>query len=90
MGSLVGSVQRRLDQGEHFARFSVPAEPLFGEKEVAVDLDFEYPTGRLQELDVAVGISLHYFRRQTGGARLVVSDHAVFYGDFHPTLTRNG
>ena len=55
---------------------------------LAVDLHFEHSAGRFQQLDVAVGKRLLQFRRQTGGAWLVVSDDAVFDGDFHARASR--
>jgi hypothetical protein len=56
---------------------------VLGEDQRAVHLDLERAARRIQKLDIAVGKGLFQLRRQTGSAWLVVSDDAVFDGDFH-------
>jgi len=56
---------------------------LLGENAATVDLDLEDAARRLDQLHVGVGVGLANFGRQTGGARLVVSDDAVFDRDPH-------
>ena len=82
------SADRFGDQLQYLARVGVAIEGFLREHQRAVDLHFEHSAGRFQQLDIAVGKRLLQFRRQTGGAWLVVSDDAVFDGDFHARASR--
>jgi hypothetical protein len=62
------------------ARLRKAAGLLLGEDELVVDRDLEHPAGSLDELGLDAKLPLDLFR-QTGGARIVVSDGAVLDGD---------
>ena len=64
----------------------MPAERLLGERQTAVDRHLEHPARRLHELDGRLGEPLPDLRRQTGGARFVVSNDAVLDRYAHPWL----
>ena len=70
-------------QPEHFSRLGVAPLRLLGENATPVNLNFEHPAGRLDQLHVGLGVGLADFGRQTGGPRLVVSDDAVFDRNAH-------
>jgi len=62
------------------------AQCLLREHELAVHRHLEDPSRRLGQADLGLGEGLTDLRRQTGGARLVVSDDAVFDRHPHPDL----
>jgi hypothetical protein len=79
-----------LDDLEHLARGSVPAQSPLGEHELTVHRDFVYPARGLDELDVGVLERFLDLGRQTGSPWLVTSDPAVLDRDAHTILQKNG
>ena len=74
-----------LDQRAHLALLGVPSVLQLGVNERAVDFHFIRPAlggDEAEALDVPF-ILVQQFSRQTGGARGVVSNSAVFDGDDH-------
>lgn len=55
---------------------------MLGEDQFAVEANVEDPTASLDQVGSLAELSLN-FVRQTGGTRLVVSNHAVFDCDRH-------
>jgi OmpA family protein/thrombospondin type 3 repeat protein len=61
----------------------VPAKRLLGEKQLVVDGDLKYTTGRRNQLHVDAWNPVPQLSRQTDGSRLVVSNDAVFDANTH-------
>jgi hypothetical protein len=61
----------------------MPAQLGFLEDWLAIHQHFESTSPRRDHLDLRAGEALLDLRRQTGGARLVVSNDAVFDADLH-------
>jgi hypothetical protein len=74
-------------QSQHLARPGVPAQPPFGEQQVAVETHLEHTTRGLLELYLHLRKGLVQLGRQTGGPRLIVSNDAVFDRDAHRAET---
>jgi hypothetical protein len=66
----------RLELGGDLAGLREAAGLLLREDDLVVDRDLEHPAGSLDELGLDAELPLDLFR-QTGGARIVVSDGAV-------------
>ena len=69
----------------HLTRLGVTAQLALGKDQPAVDTHFKDPAAALTERDGGAELPLE-LRRQTGGARLVVSNHAVEDLDVHRRL----
>jgi hypothetical protein len=72
---------RRFD----LARFREPAGLVLAECRHAVDHDVKHTAGALDQCGIGAE-SLLQVGRQTGGPRVVVSNHAVGDGDIHGSL----
>lgn len=69
----------------HLTRLGVTAQLTLGKDQLAVDTHFKDPAAALTERDGGAELPLE-LRRQTGGAGLVVSNHAVEDLDVHRRL----
>lgn len=70
-----------LHRPDHFSRLGESIDGFLGEDLVSVQMDFEHPSSAFDETRGNVE-ALFNLVRQTGGAWLVVSLHAIFDGDF--------
>jgi hypothetical protein len=66
----------------------VAAELSLGKDQITVEDDLVDTTGRLDQLDLGVGVGLVNLGRQTGGPWLVASNTAVFNRYLHTPLHR--
>jgi len=64
----------------------MPSRPLLGKDHHAIGAHVEDPPGRLDEHDLGAGKGPANLRRQTGGARFVVSHHAILNRNLHGSL----
>jgi hypothetical protein len=72
-----------LQYGDYFAWFRVSSDLRLLEDGLAIADDFETPALRRNESDLRIGKAATNFRRQTGSARFVASNSAVFDADVH-------
>ena len=75
-----GAGNLRFELGGDLAGIREAAALLLGEDDLVVDRDLEDPAGSFDELGLDAELLLDLFR-QTGGARIVVSDGAVLDAD---------
>jgi hypothetical protein len=73
----------------HLTRLGVTAQLTLGKDQLAVDTHFKDPAAALTERDGGAEFPLE-LRRQTGGAGLVVSHHAILNRDLHGRLAVGG
>jgi hypothetical protein len=66
------------------------SHPLLGKDHYTVGAHVENAPGRLDELHLDAGEGPANLRRQTGGAGLVVSHHAILNRDLHGSLAAGG
>jgi len=81
----LGADGSRLERRGDLAGLREPACLPLGEHQLAVHLDVEDAARPFDELGLDAGLLLDLCR-QTGGARIVVSDGAVLNGDGHTLL----
>jgi hypothetical protein len=77
---------RASNQFHDLSRFGMPTERPFGEEEVAVHGHLEDSAGARDETNFGVRELLLQLGRQTGGPRLIVSDHAKLDDHTHALL----
>jgi hypothetical protein len=61
----------------------VTFEGFLGENAPSIQIDLEYPAGRLDQPDLGLGERGPNLGRQTGGPGFIVSDDAEFDRDAH-------
>jgi hypothetical protein len=69
---------------EDLPGLGVPAELRLLEDGGAVDCHLKPPATRGSQFNLGIRVFCTNLRRQTGGARFVLSDDAVFDGNVHP------
>jgi hypothetical protein len=65
----------------------VAPDLFLGKHHLAVDGNVEHAAGGLDQLDLDAGKLPPKLRRQTGGARLIVSNDAILDVDLHRSLS---
>lgn len=78
--------RRLLQLRQNFLRIRETPHLFFGKKQSAFLFHFENAAAACDQLDLAARETLLNFRLQTGGAREVVSNRAIFNRDFHASI----